>query len=138
MNGVNVDTPRSAMSDPVGTKNDNGVKFNRQTVQIKDTSTTLTTYILRKGSLKSGASRTVGKDENDVENKQSFAKTIPSGTVGINFVNPTDKSPAQFEEFTVIDLSGATVTLIISEVGEDFGSGDEANCSLDCYKKMGA
>ncbi|MES2569598.1 MAG: hypothetical protein V4710_06035 [Verrucomicrobiota bacterium] len=125
------------MADPAGTKNDNGVKFNRQTVSIKNTLGEVTTYILRKGSLKSGANRVVGKDENDVETKQSFAKTIPSGSVQINFVTEDDKSPAQFEEFTVKDLSGATVALIISEVGEEFGSGDEASVSLECYKKMG-
>lgn len=124
------------MPDPAGTKNNGGIKFVRQVVSIAASDDQATNYIVKKGSLKAGSKRVVEEDENGVENKQAFMKQIRSGSLTLQFTSEDSKPPKQFAEATIKATDGANITVIISEVDEDFGSDTPATVTVPIYEKQ--
>jgi len=124
------------MSDPAKTFNDGGIKFNRQTVSLKDTDGTQTDYVLKKGNLKAGVKKVTSDNQNGVEYKQAGMAKIPEGKFSLQYINPTDKVPAQMQYFTAQDSGGNTRNLVLWEVDDQFGAGEEAVIECDVSEKQ--
>jgi len=124
------------MSDPANTLNDGGIKFIRQLVTALDSSGSSTQYICKKGSMKRGVKRTTSENENGVENKQNFAAQIPSGSLTLQFVNPTDLPPKIMQTITVKDTTNTNQNVIIGEVSDEWSAGEEATVTCEIYAKQ--
>lgn len=118
------------MAEPAKTFNDGGIKFNRQTVNLKDGDGTATDYILKKGNLKASVVRIKSPNENGVNNKQAGMLDIPEGKFTLQYIVPTDKPPASMQYFTAKDSGGTVRNLVLWDVDDQFGAGEEA--ILDC------
>jgi len=125
------------MPDPTGTYNDGGIKFVRQTVTANDDSSVSTTYIVKDGSLKAGTKRIVSDNENGVERSQAFMGQIRTGTLSLQFVNAADKPPALMQVIDIQDTTGTTVHVIVHDVSQKFGAGEEATVTLEIAEKKG-
>ena len=125
------------MSDPANTLNDGGIKFVRQTITAQDVTSVSTQYIVKKGSMKRGVRRITSENENGVEDKQNFAAQIPTGSLTLQFINPTDQPPKQMQAITVKDTTGTNQNVIIGEVDDEFGAGEEAMVTVQIYAKQG-
>ncbi len=124
------------MPDPAGTLNDGGIKFVRQTISAKDESGTSTTFVVKKGSLKGPVNRITSHNENNVENKQAFMLGIRTGSMTLQFVNAGDKVPARLQVIAGVLTTGIAVNIIIGEVDEEFGAGEEAMVTCQIYEQQ--
>lgn len=124
------------MADPTGTYNDGGIKFIRQLITALDTTGTSTQYICKKGSMKRGVKRTTSENENGVENKQNLSARIPTGSLTLQFVNPTDNPPKPMQAITVKDTTNTNQNVILGEVGDEWSAGDEAMVTVEIFAKQ--
>jgi hypothetical protein len=114
--------------------NDGGIKFVQQTISAKDNTGTSTVYIVKKGSMKAGAERVVQKDQFGNETQQAGMSKIRSGSADLQFILPTDKPPARFQNITILGTSGVAYNVAIFEVDEDVGADSAADCKLTLYE----
>jgi len=129
---------------PGNTYNDGGLRFGTQSVSIDTGGTTtggtytpeMQDYILEAFSLTRGTNWAESADENGVPNKQHGRITIPTGDATLQLENETTKSPAVFAEFIAEDISGNSVTLIVSQVGETTGNEAAAKVTISLRKKI--
>jgi hypothetical protein len=114
--------------------NDGGIKFVQQTITAKDNTGTVTTYIVKKGSVKAGAERIVQKDQFGNEIQQAGMSKIRSGSVDLQFILPADKPPERFQVITLLGTSGVAYNMSIFEVDEDVAADSAADCKLTIYE----
>lgn len=125
------------MPDPAGTYNGDGaLKFGSQVLTIKDASGADQDYIAESFSLKAGASWMVSKDANGVPRAQAAQIDVPTGTATLQFAAANTKKPKIFAEFTAIEAGGGIVTVIVADVGQDFGHDKEAKFSIGLRLKI--
>ena len=111
---------------------DGPLKLNEQTVSLLNNaaSPVATTYILKKGSLKSGVDKVKSLDQNGAFRSRALALQDTEGSMTLQFVLNADKPPQPLQFFTVVDSAGVTRNLILEGVGENFGTREEV--ILEC------
>lgn len=113
---------------------DGPIKLVEQLVSLLNNAGTpaATNYILKKGSLKAGVDVVKSDDQNGAQRARALALQGREGSMSLQFVAATDKAPQPLQYFSALDASGNTVKLILGEVGESFGTREEAmiECSI--------
>ena len=111
---------------------DGAIKLNEQTVSLLNNaaSPVATTYIVKKGSLKSGVDKVKSQDQNGAFRGRALALQDTEGSLTLQFVNNSDKPPQPLQFFSVVDSAGVTRSLILEGVGENFGTREEV--MLEC------
>src|SRR5437762_8067328 len=110
------------MPDPAGTYTDGGLKFGSQILTIKDASGTDVQYIAEAFSLERKSNWLVAKNESGVPNKQAGQKDVGTANATLQFPTADTKAPKQFAEFTAVEAGGTNVTLIVADIGQQFGN----------------
>lgn len=124
------------MSDAAGTKSDGGLKFGSQIFTIKDDTGSDQAYIADAFDLKQPSNWMVRGNEKNVPAAQFGVKGVKTGTATLQFADDTTKKPAQFAEFAAVTAGGASVTLIVAEVGEGYKSDGEAKFTIEVREKL--
>lgn len=108
---------------------DGPLKLVEQLVSLLDVTPTTpvsTTYILKKGSLKTGVDEIKSKDQHGAFRSRALSLDDTAGSMTLQFVAATDKLPQPLQYFSAVDASGTTLKLILKEVGQAFGTKEES------------
>lgn len=119
------------MADPTGTHSDGAIAWGTQVVTIGTQP-----FILEKGSFKRGSRKLQTMDQNGLVNAKVHIKDPATNSITLQVPGNTVASPALFSVFTVALLGGGTISMILTEVGEETSNGGVSTIPCTAEEKI--